>query len=164
MAMAYWNGISWECSPYEIAYLEGLTTSFSMDTENNADKEGKSPTEEIGLKPIEISFSTVYRVETGTADIQAVINMWKSMIGLSAPLIIGSEVFGPELSQLQSVGVSDIGLRHDGTMRAAKLTFKFKEFVEEPVTAENTSTTSAVKVGASKSEKSSLKYYHSVKG
>ena len=163
MAIAYWNGISWECNAREISYMDDLSTSFSIDTQNNADKEGKSPTEEVGVNPIEISFSTTYRVETGTSNIRNLINKWKSMIGLSAPLLIGSEVFGPDLVQLQSIGVSDISIRHDGVIRAAKLSFKFKEFIEEPVTAESggENATTAVNVGATTSDK--LKYYNSIK-
>ena len=91
MIMAYWNGMKWEVSSKQIAYLESLTTAYSIDTDTNADKEGKKPTEQIGKSLIEISFNTTYRVETGTSDIRGMLKKWESMIGKSAPLIIGNE-------------------------------------------------------------------------
>lgn len=125
----------WECSPSQITRLESLSTSFSMQTETNADKEGVSPTETVGLNEIEISLSTTYRIETGTADIKGMISVWKSQIGKAAPLIIGSEIFGPDKVQLQSVGVSNVQMRANGFFTAATLAFTFKEYIEEPVIA-----------------------------
>lgn len=149
MTMASWNGMSWECGPKTISYLESLSTSFDMDTQNNADKEGKAPTEEVGLSPIEISFSTTYRIETGTPNIQATIDLWKTMIGKSAPLIIWNNVFGPDLLQLQSVAVSNVTMRPDGLFTAATLTFKFKEYIETPVSVEKKEKTTTTKSTAS---------------
>lgn len=146
MAMACWNGINWECNANVITYLESLTTSFNMDTENNADKEGKSPTEVVGISPVEVSFSTTYRVETGTHDIKGIINMWKSMIGAAAPLIIGTEVFGADMMQLQSVSFSNIDVRNDGTIRAATVSFKFKEYIKNIKKAAVTSTKSSTSI------------------
>ena len=48
MIMAYWNGMRWEVSGRQIAYLESLTTAYSIDTDTNADKEGQKPTESVG--------------------------------------------------------------------------------------------------------------------
>lgn len=131
MAMAYWNGMTWECSPKAVTYLESLSTSYAMRTDTNADKEGNAPTEQIALSEEEISLSTMYRVETGTENIKEIINRWKAMIGMAAPLIIGSELFGPDNVQLQSVSVGSISMRPNGVFTAAKLSFKFKEFREE---------------------------------
>ena len=131
MVMAYWNGMTWECSPNVITYLESLSTSYSMKTDTNADKEGNAPTEQVVLADEEISLSTTYRVETGTGNIKEIINQWKAMIGMAAPLIIGSELFGPDNVQLQSVSVGSISMRPNGIFTAAKLSFKFKEFREE---------------------------------
>lgn len=131
--IAYWNGMTWECSTNQISRLESLATSFSMQIETNADKEGVSPTETVGLNAIEISLSTTYRIETGTPDIKGVISAWKSQIGKAAPLIIGSEIFGPDKVQLQSVDVSNIQMRANGFFTAVTLAFKFKEYIEEPV-------------------------------
>lgn len=170
MAMASWNGMTWECNSNVISYLESLSTSFSMDTQNNADKEGKSPTETVGLSPVEISFSTTYRIETGTHNIQATINLWKTMIGKAAPLIIWNDVFGPDLVQLQSVSVSNVSLRPDGMMRAATVSFKFKEYVEtkksveKKETSSNSATTeTALNVGPTKEEKTRKKSYYDIK-
>ncbi|MCM1040419.1 MAG: hypothetical protein NC434_13965 [Ruminococcus sp.] len=133
--IAYWNGMTWECGQHEISRIESLSTSFSMQTETNADKEGVSPTETVGLNEVDISLNTTYRIETGTADIKGMISAWKAMIGKAAPLIIGSEIFGPDKVQLQSVDVSNIQMRANGLFTAATLGFKFKEYIEEPVVA-----------------------------
>lgn len=173
MVIASWNGITWECSPSLITYLDALTTSFSIETQSNADKDGKSPTETVGVSPIEVSFSTTYRVETGTADIMAIINLWKSMIGLSAPLIIGDTVFGAENMQLQSISVSDINLHYNGFVSAATLSFKFKEYTEKKKTDKKSSSksskksklnTSAANLGPTKKDKESKKTVQVVKG
>ncbi len=164
MAMAYWNGMMWECSPSTITYLESLSTSYSMKTDTNADKEGNAPTEQVALSDEEISLSTTYRIETGTSNIKEVIGQWKLMIGLAAPLIIGSEVFGPDNVQLQNVSVGSVSMRPDGTFTAASLSFKFKEFREEVAEGDSTAKTggsagnaSAVSVRASKADRASRK-------
>lgn len=165
MVMAYWNGMKWEVSSKQIAYLEALTTAYSIDTDTNADKEGKKPTETVGLDLIEVAFNTTYRIETGTSDIRGMLKRWESMVGKSAPLIIGNAIFGPDKMQLQSVSVTNIELSPKGVMRAATLSFKFKEFAEEPAgIKKNTSsgsgsakTNTAVSVGATSNDKSTKK-------
>lgn len=132
MIMGYWNGMRWEVSSREIAYLESLTTAYSIDTDTNADKEGQKPTENVGVSLMEVSFSTTYRIETGTPDIRSVLEQWKTMIGKAAPLIIGNAIFGPDKMQLQSVSVSNVELSPKGIIRAATCAFKLKEFAEEP--------------------------------
>ena len=163
MIMAYWNNMKWEVSNKQIAYLESLTTAYSIDTDTNADKEGQKPTEQIGKSLIEISFNTTYRVETGTSDIRGMLKKWESLIGQSAPLIIGSAIFGPDKMQLQSVSVSNMEISPRGIMRAATLSFKFKEFSEEAAGTKKTNssgTTSqktALTVGVKQSYKSEKK-------
>lgn len=157
----------WECSPSIITYLESLSTSYSMKTDTNADKEGNAPTKRVALSDEEISLSTTYRVETGINNIKEMINHWKSMIGLASPLIIGSEIFGPDNVQLQSVSVGSVSMRHDGTFTAATLSFKFKEFREEIVEIDRGQSagagstdnmiTSAVTVRANKTERAARK-------
>lgn len=159
MAIAYWNGYTWECNSNVISYLETLTTSFSIETQSNADKDGKSPTETVGISPVEISFKTTYRIETGTADIRGIMNDWKSMIGQAAPLIIGSEVFGADMMQLQSVAFSDIKLRHDGFIRACTVSFKFKEYIEKKQTVKSGQSfdSTAITIGPTTREKAKKK-------
>ena len=164
MIMAYWNGMRWEVSSKQIAYLESLTTAYSIDTDTNADKEGQKPTENIGLSLVEISFNTTYRIETGTTDVRGMINKWKSMIGVAAPLIIGSAIFGPDKMQLQSVNVSNVALSAKGVIRAATLSFKLKEFAEEPAGTKKSETSkggtnknTALTVGVKSSYKSEKK-------
>lgn len=161
MIMAYWNGMEWECSPNVITYLESLSTSYSMKTDTNADKEGNSPTEQVALSDEEISLSTTYRIETGTNNIKEIIGQWKAMIGLAAPLIVGDELFGPDNVQLQSVSVGNISMRPNGMFTAATLSFKFKEFREDVEEINNKagleSGDSAVSVRASKTDKAAKK-------
>ena len=166
MIMAYWNGMRWEVSSRQIAYLESLTTAYSIDTDTNADKEGQKPTESIGLNLMEVSFNTTYRIETGTPDIRSVLEQWKTMIGTAAPLIIGNAIFGPDKMQLQSVNVSNMELSPKGIIRAATCAFKLKEFAEEPAGTKkqsdkssvgNAATTTAITVGARHSDKAQKK-------
>lgn len=159
MIMAYWNGMRWEVSSRQIAYLESLTTAYSIDTDTNADKEGQKPTESVGLNLIEVSFNTTYRVESGTSDIKGVLEKWKSMIGVAAPLIIGNSIFGPDKMQLQSVNVSNVELSPKGVIRAATCAFKLKEFAEEPAGIKKSvkSSSTAVSVGATSADKKSKK-------
>lgn len=168
MVMASWNGYSWECNGNVMSYLESLTTSFAIETQSNADKDGKSPTETVGISPIEISFTTAYRVETGTKDVRGIMNAWKSMVGKAAPLIIGTEVFGADMMQLQSVSFSDIGIRSDGFIRSCKVSFKFKEYVEskKKVKASNTGSSTnstALNIGPTTREKAKKKTYSDIK-
>lgn len=163
MIMAYWNNMKWEVSSKQLAYLEGLTTAYSIDTDTNADKEGQKPTETVGLSLVEIAFNTTYRVETGTSNIRSVLDTWKSMVGVAAPLIIGNSIFGPDKMQLQSVNVSNVDLSPKGVIRAATLSFKFKEFAEEAAGIKKTNSSSgtykktALTVGVKQSYKSEKK-------
>ena len=153
--------MEWECSPNVITYLESLSTSYSMKTDTNADKEGNSPTEQVALSDEEISLSTTYRIETGASNIKEIIGQWKAMIGLAAPLIVGDELFGPDNVQLQSVSVGNISMRPDGMFTAAPLSFKFKEFREDVEEINNKagleSGDSAVSVRASKTDRAAKK-------
>lgn len=153
--------MEWECSPNVITYLESLSTSYSMRTDTNADKEGNSPTEQVALSDEEISLSTTYRIETGASNIKEIIGQWKAMIGMAAPLIVGDELFGPDNVQLQSVSVGNISMRPDGMFTAATLSFKFKEFREDVEEINNKagleSGDSAVSVRASKTDRAAKK-------
>lgn len=128
MAMAYWNGMTWGVSNKEIAFMESLTTAFSLETKTNADKDGNSPTETVAPSLVEISLNTTYRVETGTRDIHGKINAWKALVGKTSSLVIGGSIFGPDKMQLQSVGVSNLRVDAKGVMREVTLSLKFKEY------------------------------------
>lgn len=129
MIMAYWGGMTWEVSSQEIAFLESLSTGYSINADNN-EKELQ-----------QMSFSTTYRIETGTPNIRNVISQWENKVGKVAPIIIGSAVFGPQNMQLQTVDVSNVTLSAKGQMRSASLTFKFQEY-----RSSSTSSSSATKV------------------
>lgn len=159
MTMAYWNGMTWGVSPQEIAFLDKLVTGYSYQTNTNADKEGESPTEDVGMKDMEISFSTTYRVETGTSNIRGKIEQWGAQVGSAAPLIIGGSVFGSARMQLQDVSVQDTYIDASGNFRAVTLSFKFVEYKEKSsgTSSKNDSDKTAVSVGASKSSKGANK-------
>lgn len=157
MVMAYWNGMTWGVSSQQIAFLESLSTSFSVNTSTNADKEGKSPTERVAKNLVEFSLSTTYRVETGTKDIRAVINRWTNLVGKADSFVIGNQIFGPDKMQLMSVDVSDVRLTANGVMMSAKLAFKFKEYSEDGESHYTAPSGSAVNIGPTPSEKESRK-------
>ena len=161
--IASWNNMTWDCSPSEITFLEGLSTSRAIKTESNNDKKGKSPTEKVGFAEEEISLSTTYRVETGTKDIRGVYEQWRSLVGQAAPLIIGSSTFGPSKVQLTSVSISNISMRANGVFTAATLSFKFKEFADAASVVTKTKTAdkgTAVNITASKADKKIKKKGH----
>ena len=116
MTMAYWGGMTWGVSSREIAFLEALTTGYSINSDNN----------ERELQ--QMSFSTTYRVETGTSNIRGIISQWESRVGKIAPIVIGSAVFGPQKMQLQKVDASNVGLDARGQIRSATLSFTFQEY------------------------------------
>lgn len=159
--MAYWNGMSWGVSEKEIAFMTSFSTGFSYQTSTNADKEGASPTENVGMNDISISFETTYRVETGTRDIRGKIEQWQALVGKAAPLIIGGNTFGPDRMQLQEVKLNDNYVDANGVFRAATISFTFNEYKDEPSSGTSSKTSSgsetAVDVGASASAKKSKK-------
>lgn len=159
--MAYWHGMTWGVTENEIAFLESLSTGFSYQTSTNADKNGASPTENVGMEDISVTFETTYRVETGTRDIKGKLDQWQALVGKAGPLIIGGNVFGPERLQLKDVKAGDISVNAQGRLRAMKISFTFVEYKDE-VSSGTSSTTSsgsetAVGVGASVSTKESKK-------
>ena len=91
------------------------------------------------------------------------LKKWESLIGKSAPLIIGSSIFGPDKMQLQSVSVSNVELSPKGVMRAATCSFRFKEFAEEAAGTKKTNSSggapkkTALTVGVKQSYKSEKK-------
>lgn len=162
--MAYWNGMTWGVSMSEVAFLDKLVTGYSYQTQTNADKDGESPTENVGMKDMEISFTTTYRVETGTPDIRGKIQQWGSMVGQAAPLIIGGSVFGPDKMQLQDVSITETTIDARGVFRAAVISFKFVEYKEKAESGTTSSSSdsggsgeTAVSVGASSSSKKTKK-------
>lgn len=136
--MAYWNDMVWSVDRKGISYLSGLTTTYKMTEASNNDKDGKKPTEQTGMDLEEYSFSTVYRIETGTPDVWAMVELWKSKIGKAAPLIIGGRQIGPEKLQLKQVGVSETEYSASGLLRCAKLAFTFVEYAEVKKTEAST--------------------------
>lgn len=141
-------------------YLDGLSTTYKMTEASNNDKTGKSPTENIGMELEEYSFSTEYKVETGTQDVWAIVELWKSMIGKAAPLIIGSRQIGPPKLQLKQVSVGDVKISALGTVRSAKLSFSFKEFAENTGISAKTNSTddaTASQITASSTDKKAKK-------
>lgn len=157
MVMAYWNGMQWVVSGQQIAYLESLATSFEIETETNADKDGNTASETVSRKLIELSLETTYMVETGTKDVRGMIDKWSGLIGKASPFILGNKTFCSEKMQLLSVNVSDVRLSPKGVMMGVKLSFKFREFKEPEKNTTTSTSTSAVNVGATKNDKSSKK-------
>ena len=153
--IASWNDMIWECTPSCITRPEGIQSARAIKSETNDDKKGKTPTENVGFNDEEVTLSTTYRVETGTRDIRGVYEKWRGLVGKAAPLVIGSAIFGPDKMQLQSVSISNISTRADGTFMAATLSFKFVEFVEAVAvkTTANNKNGTAVNVTASASDK-----------
>lgn len=138
---AQWNGMKWQVSKKKAAFLNGFSTSFKIETDTNADKEGESPTEEVGRALIEVTFSTTYMNELGTGSTRKIISKWKSKVGKAAPLIIAKKRWGPPKMQLISVDVNDVYINELGHFRQATLSFTFREFAAEASGAKTTSTT-----------------------
>ncbi|MDO5574441.1 MAG: hypothetical protein Q4G60_10755 [bacterium] len=158
MAQAQWGSKVWQISRSGIRRLDGLKTGYAMQTETNADKDGESPTQEVGYELQSVSFSTSYNMTTGTQDVRREFESWKSLVGKANPLYIGGAKFGPDKLQLISVDLGDNYIDENGLMRWADVSFSFKEYAEEIQSISYSGdANSAVYVTATKADKASKK-------
>jgi|GEM_PF-1039314 len=128
--MAVWCGKTFEVSSKKILTLEKLATSYKLKAETNDDSEGKPSTNVRGLELEQISFETLFDTAVGV-DVSAEIESWKSLVGQSGSLIIGSIRFGAEKFKLIDMSVSNIIIDEKGRFKQAKISFKFQEDSEE---------------------------------
>lgn len=153
MIMAYWHNMQWEVSTSVVENLEGLNLCYEMESAQvktktdtvivqktnkkgitkNVKKKVKSQYVKAILAAQSISFSTTYRVATGTLDIWAKLEECKGLIGYSAPLIIGEDEINQNEWQLTQVKANNIELDAKGRIIKATFDFTLNETVDKKI-------------------------------
>lgn len=151
--MAKWGSKTWAVSPQKVVALEGLSFSYSQVADNNTSTEEKKTTNERGTDLFPLSFTTLLHSGAGV-DVRAEIQSWEKLVTKVNYFYLGGKKLGPKL-QLRKVSVSNVKIDDFGRMRLATLSFEFKEY--DPDTTSVKVSTSALKVGASTSAKSTKK-------
>lgn len=151
--MAKWGPKTWAVTPQKVVALEGLAFSYSQVADNNTSTEEKKTTNERGTDLFPLSFTTVLHSGAGV-DVRAEIESWKKLVTKVNYFYLGGKKLGPKL-QLRKVSVSNVKIDDFGRMRLATLSFELKEY--DPDTTNVKVSTSALKVGASTSAKSTKK-------
>jgi TusA-related sulfurtransferase len=154
--IASWMDKSWEVSVNRIYNLENLSTTFKLKTDKNEDKEGTPPINVRGNELIPLSFEVPLSDVAGV-DVRAEIDSWAKLVGGSGPFYLGGKRFGPERMQLQTVDVGDVIIDDLGRIRSARLSLEFEEDASVVLNTSDASGTSAMSVGASTEDKSSMK-------
>lgn len=146
---AKWYNKTFECNSKTINLIDGLTTSFEINEETTTDKNGKSQTVKKGLKPQSVSF-TINPVYAAGVNPRSEFESYKSLIGKTARLYVGSKAFGPYL-MLKSASLSDSKLTNTGAMLSCKISLSFEQSTKKAAD------TDARKLTASKNSKKTKK-------
>lgn len=155
--IASWKGKRWEVSPSKIYSLEGFSTTFKLKVDQNQDKEGSPATNVRGRELVPLSFDVTISDAVGI-NVRAEIESWEALIGETGPFYLGGKRFGPELMQLQSVGVSDVVIDDIGRIRSAKLRLDFEEYADEAAKSKPKATPASTKdIGPSSQDKATKK-------
>lgn len=152
--MAKWGSKTWAVSSKKVVALEGLSFSYSQVADNNTSTEEKKTTNERGTELFPLSFTTTLHSGAGV-DVRAEIESWKALVTKVNYFYLNGKKLGPKL-QLRKVAVSNTKLDDLGRIRLATLSFEFKEYDPDTTSVKATST-SALKVKATKSEKKQKK-------
>ena len=152
--MAKWGSKTWAVSSKKVVALEGLSFSYSQVADNNTSTEEKKTTNERGTELFPLSFTTTLHSGAGV-DVRAEIESWKALVTKVNYFYLNGKKLGPKL-QLRKVAVSNTKLDDLGRIRLATLSFEFKEYDPDTTSVKATST-SALKVNATKREKKQKK-------
>ena len=149
---------TWQVSPSFIMDLDGFSTGYELNAENNKAVEGSPKTNQRGMKKKDLSFSSTLNMALGI-DVRREFESWESWIGLTGILKIGGKKFGPNWL-LTSVKPSDVKIDDSGRFRSMKLTYTFEEnddVTDASILSSVNSKKSAVHLTASTEQKSSKK-------
>ena len=117
---------TWEVSPRKILDIDGLSTGFELEADNNSAVEGSPLTNERGLKKKQISFSSNFHAALGF-DVRAEFDSWETWVGLAGILRFGGERFGANSWLLTSAKATNIQTDPSGRWRSFKMAFTFEE-------------------------------------
>lgn len=179
MIMAYWHDMQWEVSTSIVEPLESLSLSYEMEsasvktktttvTETKINKKGKTVKKKRRVKSQyikailaqqSVTFNTTYQVATGTLDIWGKLEDWKTLIGYTAPLIIGTDQVGTNEWQLIKVDANNIKLDEKGRIIKATFDFTLAECEDKKILkySKKNLSGSALLVGAKKEDKAAKK-------
>jgi len=141
---ARWGPKGFLISSNKVVPFEGLTTSFTLKSDNNKDANGTATANTRGMELQPISFSTHYHRSMGVIPL-AQIEEWKTLVGASHPLYLNGRRFGPAKVKLKSVEVSDIKTDNAGNILSCAMSFSF----EEDTNTSSTNATTASKAASS---------------
>ncbi len=178
--MARWNSKTWEVSSRRVAALNSISAGIELDTDKADDKAGFSTK---ALKPQTLSFDFNLATVAG-CDVRAEYESWTNIVGQCAPFFLSGRRFGPANYLLTSVSLGDTILDDFGRILQGKITVALMEQVKESGRKKSTSASSrgsnsgdkrtagvatynelgirasALNVGASSSDKASMKPYN----
>ena len=117
---------TWEISPSKVIDIDGLSTSFELEAEDNSAVEGSPLTNERGLKKKPLNFSSNLHAALGF-DVKAEFESWESWVGLAGILRFGGQRFGSNSWLLKSAKATNIQTDPDGRWRSLKIAFSFEE-------------------------------------
>jgi hypothetical protein len=151
--MARWRDMTWGVSPQRVLAVESLAFSYAQKADRNRAAEGSPPTNERGLEPFALNFSTVLHSNAGV-NVEQEIERWSKLVTRTGDFFLNGKRLGPTL-QLEKVNVGSTTLDDFGRIRLATLSFSFKEFDQKAATL--TALTSALTVAAQTASKSEQK-------
>ncbi|MDD3139620.1 MAG: hypothetical protein PHX08_11695 [Lachnospiraceae bacterium] len=178
--MAYWHNKKWEVIPSKVENIEEIQGAYELESAKvmtktttalvtTLDKKGRTKTTKKKVKSQyikailsnqSISFNTTYQVATGTKNIMGELMEWKGLLGYSAPLILGSEVWGVSEMQLTKFSYN---LENDelGRIIKAVVNFTLAETTDKTILgySKKNLSNSAIIVGATLADKASKKSY-----
>ncbi len=117
---------TWEVSPRKVLDIDGLSTGFELEADNNSAVEGSPLTNERGLKKKQISFSSNFHAALGF-DVRAEFDSWETWVGLAGILRFGGERFGANSWLLTGAKATNIQTDPSGRWRSFKMAFTFEE-------------------------------------
>ena len=153
---------TWEVTPSRIMDLDGFSSAFELNAEDNTAVEGSPLSNQRGMKKKVVTFSSNLNAALGV-NVRDEFESWESWIGLAGVLKIGGKRFGSCSWLLTSVKPSNVKIDSNGRFRAMKLAFSFEQSDDtsvddaEAVAAAVASARSAASVTASQSDKNAKK-------
>ncbi|MBQ9229085.1 MAG: hypothetical protein IJ168_09690 [Eubacterium sp.] len=150
--MAQWRDMTFEVSTNKVNAVEDLSFSYEQIADNNKDAEGTPKTNQRGTNLFPLSCSVTLHSAAGI-NVRAEISKWQKLVTKTGYFYLQGKKLGPVV-QLRKVSVSGIMLDDLGRMRVAKLSLTFKEYDKKTTSVIDTS---ALKVGAKKSQKAEKK-------
>lgn len=152
---------TWKVAADKIVDLDGFTTGYELNAEDNNAVEGSPLTNQRGMKKKAVAFSTNL-VDAAGVNVRSEFESWEQYVGVAGILRIGGTRFGSNWL-LTAVKLANTTIDSSGRWRSAKINFTFEESNDtsadaaEAVAAAVSAARSAASVTASAVQKAALK-------